>query len=203
LNGTTSEEQSVFGTLDVGCGAKPKGDVNIDFFRGGQNPQAGDQIRGEFMTPRKIRNFIVADAMHLPIKSKGFEVVLSSHTIEHVQEPLLMLREMCRAANKQVAVRFPHRKGSGAVMPYHVNFLDEGWFRKAADILGWESEEFVTKWDYPISSRLRKICPVKWQKNLYWSALEHLERLKFMDRFRAPFEIEVWLTRKKSSTDQT
>jgi len=148
------------------------------------------------MASGKISNFIVADATHLPIRDKGFEVVLSSHTIEHVQEPLLMLREMCRVAKKKVIVRFPHRKGSGAVMPYHVNFLDENWFIKAAEMLGWESQEFVTARDYPISSRLRKTCPVMWQKNLYWSALEHFERLKFMDRFRVTSEVEVWLTKK-------
>lgn len=182
--------------LDVGCGPKPRGEVNIDFFRGGQNPQTGDQVRGEFMPSKNIKNFIMADAMHLPIKDKSFEVVFSSHTIEHVQKPMQMLREMCRVAKTKAVVRFPHRKGSGAVMPYHVNFLDEDWFRKAAENLGWKSQEFVTAREYPFSSRLRKIIPVKWQKNLYWSALEHFERLKFMDRFRVTSEIEVWLTKK-------
>jgi hypothetical protein len=85
-----------FEMLDVDCGTNAKGDVNIDFFRGEQNPQTGDKIRGELMAPKKIANFIVADAMHLPIKDKSFNVAISSHTIEHVQEPLLMLKEMCR-----------------------------------------------------------------------------------------------------------
>jgi hypothetical protein len=83
-------------------------------------------------------------------------------------------------------------------MLYHINFFDEEWFRKAAKVLGWKSEGFVTGRDYPLSSRFRKICPVKWQKNLYWSALEHFERLKFMDRFRLPFEVEVRLWRNSS-----
>lgn len=41
-----------FTMLDVGCGTKPKGGINIDFFRGGLNPPTGDQIQGEYMPPQ-------------------------------------------------------------------------------------------------------------------------------------------------------
>jgi hypothetical protein len=67
---TTGERFSVndrgqirFRMLDVGCGTKPKGDVNVDFFSGGFNPQTGDQIKGEFMSPQEIPNFVRADAI--------------------------------------------------------------------------------------------------------------------------------------------
>lgn len=88
--------------LDVGCGTEPKGDVNVDFFKRGFNPQTGDQIHGEFMSPLKIQNFILADAEWLPFKDDCFDVVFSSHVMEHVQNPLLMLREMCSVAKRKV-----------------------------------------------------------------------------------------------------
>jgi SAM-dependent methyltransferase len=190
-----------FRILDVGCGVKPKGDVNIDFFRGGPNPQTGDQIRGEFMSSKEIRNFIIADAMHLPFRDESFYTVFSSHTIEHVQNPLLMLREMCRVAKRKVIVRCPHRKGSGAVMPYHINYLDEEWFKKASDITGFKSNQFTTVYDYPISSRIRKIFPKRLQTTLFWRALVRFERAKFMQSFQPPLEMEVWLRKKHNLAD--
>lgn len=185
-----------FKMLDVGCGTKPKGDVNVDFFRGGLNPQTGDQIQGEFMSPQKIKNFIVADATHLPFKNESFEVVFSSHTIEHAQNPSAMLREICRAAKRKVIIRCPHRKGSGAKMPYHFTYFDENWFKKASEILGFSSYQFVTTFDYPISSRLEKILPNRLQATLPWRALRRFERAKLMKKIKIPLEMEVWVKKR-------
>jgi SAM-dependent methyltransferase len=190
-----------FKMLDVGCGTKPKGDVNIDFFRRGFNPQTGDQIQGEFMSPQKIKNFIISDATHLPFKDESFEVVFSSHTIEHVQNPSAMLREMCRVAKRKVIIRCPHRKGSGAKMPYHFNYFDEDWFKKASDILGVKSNQFISSYDYPITSRLKKICPSKVQTTLPWRALRHFERVNLNEKIQIPFEIDVWLRKRRNLTD--
>ena len=190
-----------FKMLDVGCGTRPKGDVNIDFFRGGFNPQTGDQIQGEFMSPQKIENFIVSDAMHLPFKDESFNVVFSSNIIEHVQNPLLMLQEMCRVANRKVIIRCPHRKRSGAKMPYHFNYFDENWFKKTSDILGFKSNQFVASYDYPITSILKRICPSKLQMILPWRALKHFERAQLNEKFQIPFEMEVWVRKRRNLTD--
>jgi len=55
--------------------------------------------------------------MHLPFKDESFNAVFSSHTIEHVQNPLLMLREMCRVANEKIVVRCMH-------LPFWEAFLE-------------------------------------------------------------------------------
>ncbi len=190
--------RSEFTLLDVGCGTKPKGDVNIDFFRNGFNPQTGDQIHGELMVPQRINNFVIADATHLPFKDGSFSIVFSSHTIEHVPNPFLMLREMCRVAKKKIIVRCPHRRGSGAVMPFHVNYFDEGWFKTYSARLGFESVEFVTSYDYPISSRIGKFLPKKLQTTKIWRVLGHVERAKFMEKAKIPAEIEVWVRKKRN-----
>ena len=192
------EDQLEFNLLDVGCGTRPKGDVNVDFFSSGFNPQTGNQIQGEYMTPRKIKNFVIADASHLPFRDGSFNVVFSSHTIEHVENPTLMFRELCRIAKRKVIVRCPHRKGSGAVMPFHLHYFDEDWFEKASGSLGFESEQFINVYDYPISGKFKKNFPEVLQSSLPWRALRHFERAELNAKARVPFELEAWVKKKRS-----
>jgi hypothetical protein len=198
----TEDAHSEFNMLDVGFGTLPRGDVNVDFFRSGFNPQTGDQIKGGFVSPKKVKNFVVADVMHLPFKANAFKVAFSSHTIEHVKNPMLMLREMCRVAERKVIVRCPHRRGSGAVMPFHLNYLDEEWFRKASELLGFEGSQFITFYDYPISSPLKKIGSSGITATLPWRALQRLERRHLNAKVGIPFEVEAWI-RKKSPANSS
>jgi len=153
------------------------------------------------MTPKKIQNFILADAERLPFKDDCFDVVFSSHVIEHVPNPFLMLREMCRVAERKVIVRCPHRKGSGAVMPYHINFLDEEWFERATCKLGLKAKPFTVTYDYYVSERFRKICSQGFffalQKTLLWRGFRHVERSMIRRGiYRTPLGIEVWIRKK-------
>lgn len=198
----TKEDES-FKVLDVGCGTKPKGDVNIDFFGGGLNPQTGDQVQGEFMSREKIENFVIADAAHLPFKDESFNVVFSSHTIEHVQDPLLMLREMYRVAKRKVIVRFPHRMGSGAIMPYHINYLDENWFKQASNHIGFKGTHFAATYEGLITSRLMKTCLSTLHSTLPWRALGRFERSRLGQKFKVPFEMEVWLKKRCTLADSS
>jgi hypothetical protein len=193
------EEHVDFKILDVGCSARPKGDVNIGFLRGGLNPQTGERIQGEFMSPQKAqktKNFLLADAAHLPFKDESFNVTFSGHAIEHIQNPLLMLHEMCRVAKRKVIVRCPHRKGSAAKMPNHLSYFDEEWFKKASDILGFRSNQFITAYDYPISSKLEKVCPNRLQGAFPWKALKRFEKARLMKKIYIPYEIEAWIRKR-------
>jgi ubiquinone/menaquinone biosynthesis C-methylase UbiE len=123
------------------------------FFVRGWNSQEGDQKSGEFLNPKMISNFVVADAEHLPFKDSVFAVVFSSHVIERVHNPFLMLKEMCRVSKRKVVVRCPHRKGSGAKRPFHLNYLDEKWFKSAVTKLGFQSKPFIRTFDCPFTER--------------------------------------------------
>ena len=197
----SQEETSKFDTLDVGCGIKPKGDVNVDFFGLGYNPQTGNQVQGDYMAPKKIRNFVIADASHLPFKDESFNVVLSWHTIEHVQNPFLMFKELCRVAKRKVIVRCPHKEGSGAVMPYHINFFDETWFKKASEAVGLPNRQFITIFDYPITAKLEKTILHVARKTLPWRALKRFERQKLMKKIHIPWEIEAWVKKQTFPAD--
>ena len=65
--------------LDVGCGDRPKGDVNLDLFFYG-----------------KWKNFIIAEAHQLPFKNGAFSKVYSEHFLEHLENPLEFFKEAKR-----------------------------------------------------------------------------------------------------------
>ena len=80
--------------LDVGCGCNPQGDLNIDIQKkNGYNVRTGNQHQGDYMDINKIKNYIVADVHHLPIKTKSIDLVLSSHVIEQSENPILLLKK--------------------------------------------------------------------------------------------------------------
>ena len=67
--------------LDVGCGNKPRGDVNIDFVK------------------QTVPNFVRADALNLPFRDNVFSHACSHHVIEHVENPLKMISELKRVTS--------------------------------------------------------------------------------------------------------
>jgi len=69
--------------LDVGCGAYPKGDVNVDFSSIVENP----------------RNFVLADA--------ELNVIYASHLLEHVKRPFDVLLEFKRVSKSVVYLHVP------------------------------------------------------------------------------------------------
>ena len=92
--------------LDVGCGAYPRGDVNVDLFVGATpHSEAGWVIM-----PKKIPNFVRCDANELPFKDKVFSESFCSHLIEHKGvKPIRLIKEMLRVTNGNVELRIPHR----------------------------------------------------------------------------------------------
>ncbi len=126
-----------FEKLDVGCGASPKGDVNVDLYVG-YTPHTGDQVNSETfqkIEPKKINNFVRADGCHLPFRDCSFNEVFSSHLIEHVVNPFVLVKEMVRVVKyeKVIVIRCPHKFARGAKeLRHHVSKLDEKWFRDVA-----------------------------------------------------------------------
>ena len=70
--------------MDVGCGNKPRGDVNLDI-----------------SVPLRIpENFVLGDAHTLPFRNKGFSLIYSNSVIEHLINPDKALREFKRVSTK-------------------------------------------------------------------------------------------------------
>jgi len=115
-----------FKSLDVGCGSDFRGEVNLDHYKG-ENPEI-DQSTNVFVNYRRIPNFVLGDALHLPFRDKSFQKVYCFHVIEHVPNPYRLINELVRVAIQTIEIRCPHRFSKWAKMPYHKNYFTMGWF---------------------------------------------------------------------------
>ena len=120
--------------LDVGSGSHPKGDVNVDAYIN------ATIHRSTMLSREEMINFVLADAQHLPFKNGCFETVQSSHLIEHLIEPMIMLKEMVRVSSRFIIIRCPHRFALNTFIFHrnkaHVNKFNVKWFKQAFEMLG-------------------------------------------------------------------
>lgn len=120
-----------FSVLDVGCGFRPKGYVNVDIHRN-DNPETEFAEKGDV---KKIPNFIQCDGQYMPFRDSIFEIAYSYHVIEHVQNPFLFLKEIVRVSKCEIIIRTPHKLCRKA-NPYHKQHFTKTWFAKALKKLG-------------------------------------------------------------------
>ncbi len=90
--------------LDVGCGLRPTGDVNVDVYINEVSPSLGAIIEGS-----KIANPVKSSAYYLPFRDEVFDVVRSRALLEHLDTPTFALKEMLRVAKRKVVFKAPHR----------------------------------------------------------------------------------------------
>ena len=178
-------------SLDIGCAEKPIGSVNIDIIRHGGEVYKEKQKKDALTNQHKIDNFVLADPEYLPFKDTCFNLVFSRHSIAHVNNPFLMLKEMNRVSKHKVIVRCPHRVGSGAKRSDHRYSFDEKWFETAAKKIGVSITVFTTCIDFPITNRLL-FFPQMMQQTLIWGLIRRFER-SIIRRgfFKKPLEIEI------------
>jgi ubiquinone/menaquinone biosynthesis C-methylase UbiE len=100
--------------LDVGCGADPHGDVNVD------------------VTRNVASNFIRASGEYLPFLADTFTNVFCFHVIEHVNRPTQLLRELRRVCvnNGEIKITCPHRYSRNAKHASHRCYFNLRWFQK-------------------------------------------------------------------------
>jgi len=130
-----------FKILDVGCGHQPKGDVNVDLFPGPTAHRSADQriYDDVALDIRSIPNFVQADACHLPFVDGAVDEVFSSHVIEHVDEPELMLSEIVRVAYRKIELYCPngeHPSAFGESKPLHKSRFHLSWFKHQLELAG-------------------------------------------------------------------
>lgn len=123
--------------LDVGCGVYPTGDVNCDLYLNDVGHRVNYTYSPSELPAKAVKNFVLADAQHLPFKDNAFSEVNSDHLIEHVPDPFLMLRELVRVCSDKLVVKCPHRYGDRVYWWHdpadtlHCNFFSKKWFRHA------------------------------------------------------------------------
>lgn len=118
--------------LDVGCGKRPHGDVNVDLF---VHETRHRNLMGE-IDAKFIDNFVRCDAQHLPFRENLFRTVYSNHVIEHVDNPYRMIREMLRVSAYEIKIITPHRFFSGTFKAEHKHAFNRTWFLQTLRKLG-------------------------------------------------------------------
>jgi SAM-dependent methyltransferase len=137
--------------LDVGCGHRPRGDVNVDLFPDPSahrcvNQRVNDDVA---LKVHEIPNFVKADACHLPFRDGVFEGSYSWHLIEHVQDPNLFLSEILRVSAEKVEVRCPNGEYLSCraeTKPLHLHDFSLDWFRET--LKAYHDWDFSFRWDY-------------------------------------------------------
>ena len=107
---TSSLSRETPAVLDVGG---PMGDIGINL------------TRGDFVD-------VICTAECLPFPNNTFEEVHSSHVIEHVSNPAMMLDEMVRVSKHVIFVSCPHRLSPWAgrfANKDHKHLFNLSWFR--------------------------------------------------------------------------
>jgi len=129
--------------LDVGCGRRPKGNVNVDISKDyhvripKREFEKAERV-GHFRETKDIPNFALASAYALPFRDHVFQRVTSAHLLEHLINPYKALEEMARVCNGEIAISVPHRFSAKtkAKERGHVSFLNATWFVRAFRALG-------------------------------------------------------------------
>ena len=141
--------------LDVGCGYRPRGAVNLDLRDlrfAGANSLKRD--------PRSIPNFILGDGCHLPFKDGIFDEVFSKGVIEHTPTPQLFFMEMIRSSKEFIYLICPHRFHKD--WDEHITYFNLTWFETllqrlfySGKISRYENTLSYRGWPHPIIALIR------------------------------------------------
>jgi len=118
--------------LDVGCGRRPRGNVNIDLAKE-WTPMCYEYEKHRKYDYHQIPNFIRASASMLPFRDKTFDRVISFSVLVYVKTPFKALKEIARVCKGECDIYVPHRFGwLGKILPpKYVSFFNRAWFEQA------------------------------------------------------------------------
>jgi len=138
--------------LDIGCGRKPRGNINID----------------KRDLSNKVENFIQMDIEKepLPFENETIDIIYCYDTLEHLIYPEELMKEMVRVLKKEgkVFIRVPNVLASMAHNdPTHIfffdknriNYLAKSFFRKVS--IAGEGLHYATGFK-PFDFFLKQIC---------------------------------------------
>jgi predicted SAM-dependent methyltransferase len=110
--------------LDVGCGERKRGDINVDI-------------------KEEVKPDIVCDIHFLPFKNKQFDTVYCYHVLEHKGvNPIKAIKELQRVCKGRLEIQVPHWLSSNAKKDKtHINF-------QVMHVKFWKQLNFKTKIDY-------------------------------------------------------
>lgn len=116
--------------LDVGCGLRWCGAVNVDLYINPTIHRAGNQSPYRLNT-KGLPNFIRADIHHLPFPDNCFHIVLCRHVLEHVGVNVTQaIKELLRVTKAKLEITVPHFLVSERKVPGHARAFRSRHFHK-------------------------------------------------------------------------
>ena len=89
-------------TVDIGCGGKSRGYVNIDRYYADESPDTAQHI-----APHLIKNFVLSDICNLPLRDDSVDVTVY-HVIEHILEVNTAIKEIHRVCKNKAVIVVPN-----------------------------------------------------------------------------------------------
>ena len=68
-------------------------------------------------------NIQAADITDLPFADNSFDIVLCTHTLEHIREPKKALDELIRVAKQRLIIVVPRQREYRYTVDFHINFF--------------------------------------------------------------------------------
>jgi demethylmenaquinone methyltransferase/2-methoxy-6-polyprenyl-1,4-benzoquinol methylase len=105
-------------------------------------------INPEVLEKNKGLNFFLTDAHNLPFRDKCFDVAVLGETLEHVQDPVQVLKEAYRVCKNKLLITVPlEYEWEPQVKPFanplHMRFYDESLLRSHLKEAGIEDYKMV------------------------------------------------------------
>jgi ubiquinone/menaquinone biosynthesis C-methylase UbiE len=126
--------------LDVACGL---GDLAARLARAGRTVVGADvAVRAGRRGAADGVAWVEADVEQLPFRDRAFDVVVSTHTLEHVQHLAATLAELRRVARRRLVVVVPRQRPYRVTFNPHVHF-----FPYRFSVLAWTGAEHPYRLD--------------------------------------------------------
>lgn len=159
-------------TLDVGCGDRPRGDVNVDLSVSTVHP----------INLANRPNFVRSDAYHLPFADNSFEIVRASHILEHCIHPFEVLKELHRVSNFKIIIKVPsclHFKDGNKV---HIYSWTPGAMRNLCELIFPSVKILSTKRalrKQPLKTGFRLVKKISLLEIIFRTIFENYRRVVF------------------------
>jgi len=91
--------------LDVGCGDRGRGTVNVDLCR----KTSVDLYERDNINANQTLNFVQATIYNLPFRDNIFQKVLCYHLLEHLKQPKQAIKELIRVSKYEIEIIVPYK----------------------------------------------------------------------------------------------
>lgn len=127
--------------LDIGCGT---GKI-INFFNKNNNQIFAVDVFNQIDKSLSIENFTHVSSAELPFKDKFFDIIISNHVVEHIEDQNLHMDEIYRCLNNTGMCYYATPNKNFPIEPHHkiplIHYLKSSVFHKILKLIGKYEED--------------------------------------------------------------